>query len=273
MRALGSLTISAWITSLSGPPAVHRGTSPCTTSVTVASGSPCASYGGRPSTAANSVAPSDHRSAAGDTTPPEATSGAMNAGEPSTIPVAVMVTSETLREMPKSVSLICSFAPTSTFPGFTSRCVMPARCAACNALASASATAAACGVVSGPWVRSSSARLREGISSITTTGSPFPKRVGLGVGHARREPHLLDRDAALEHLVVGDPHGAHRSPAEHALQPVPAGDQAVGGGVLRVVGVSGGHRPIVHRSVTRCGGTHVVHAVDTVQYRQARAVY
>jgi hypothetical protein len=69
--------MSAAITSVTGPLALGRGTSPSTTSVIVETGSPRTSYGGRPSIAANSVAPRPHRSAAGVTGWPAATSGAM----------------------------------------------------------------------------------------------------------------------------------------------------------------------------------------------------
>ena len=91
------------------------------------------------------------------------------------IPVRVMVASETLRAMPKSVSLIRPSLATRTLPGLTSRWVIPAACAASSAEATAMPTAAACSTVSGPWSRRMCARLREGSSSITTNGWSFSR--------------------------------------------------------------------------------------------------
>src|SRR5690606_41712396 len=43
-------------------------------------------------------------------------------------------------------------------------------------------------------------------------------------GHAGRDLQLLDRDAALQHLVEARPHGAHRTGAEQPGQRVAASD-------------------------------------------------
>ena len=66
------------------------------------------------------------------------------------MPVRVIVASETLRAIPKSVSLILPSPETSTLPGLTSRCVIPAACGLEQADATAIPTAAACSTVSGP---------------------------------------------------------------------------------------------------------------------------
>ncbi|NQE69790.1 hypothetical protein NG2371_04258 [Nocardia gamkensis] len=49
--------------------------------------------------------------------------------------MAVTVTSPTARDMPKSVILTVPSSATSRFAGFTSRCMIPASCAAARALA------------------------------------------------------------------------------------------------------------------------------------------
>jgi hypothetical protein len=103
---------------------------------------------------------------------PIATSGAMYAGEPSTRPALVIGASATLRAMPKSVSFTRPSSAMSTLPGFTSRWVMPLRCAARNPPAVAKPTTATWDTVSVPWSLIIVARLRDGTSSITTIGSP-----------------------------------------------------------------------------------------------------
>ncbi len=66
---------------------------------------------------------------------PVACSGDMNEAVPSTVWAAVIPAVAPERAMPKSTSTARPSGLTSRLPGFTSRCTMPARCAACNASA------------------------------------------------------------------------------------------------------------------------------------------
>ena len=81
------------------------------------------------------MAPHDHTSLAGVACCPEATSGERYAGEPVTSPVWVSDGSAAVRAMPKSESFTCPSEATRMLDGFTSRCTMPAPCAAASALA------------------------------------------------------------------------------------------------------------------------------------------
>ena len=101
------------------------------------------SYGGWPASMWKSVAPSDHTSEASFARWPAATSGARYAGDPVTMPVWVSEGSLVIRAMPKSVSFAKPRRSTSTFDGFTSRCTMPAACAAASASATCCITSAA----------------------------------------------------------------------------------------------------------------------------------
>jgi hypothetical protein len=83
----------------------------------------------------NSVAPSEYTSDAGVGVSPASTSGAVNAGEPVTTPVAVWKPPAILA-IPKSVNCGSPYSVSRTLPGFTSRCSMPARLAASSAPAS-----------------------------------------------------------------------------------------------------------------------------------------
>ncbi len=102
---------------------------------------------------------------------PRATSGARYAGVPESAPASVIVVSPVAREMPKSVSFTAPPRPISTLPGFTSRCTMPAACAAASAIATLPPILAASAGDSGPVSSSTAARLSEGRYSITIQGS------------------------------------------------------------------------------------------------------
>jgi hypothetical protein len=78
------------------------------------------------------VAPKDHTSLASDAGPPDTTSGARYAGEPVTSPEAVIVESRA-RAMPKSASFAVPSGVIRMLDGLTSRCTMPAACAAASA--------------------------------------------------------------------------------------------------------------------------------------------
>ena len=117
------------MTSASGPAFAAARTGSVITAVRVAMAEPL-SYGGRPSTAAYSRAPSDHRSAGGPGFWPRARSGEMYDGAPTSMPVEVTDGSPSIWAMPKSVSTTRPSSAISTLDGFTSRCRMPASCAA-----------------------------------------------------------------------------------------------------------------------------------------------
>ena len=136
----GSLRSSAAMTCASRPAWAAIGASSLMMADMVVIAPPRCSYGPRPSTAAYSVAPSDHRSDPGVASPPRIRSGAVNPGEPITIPVWVSRGSPSNCAMPKSVSTARSSQPVpvlsvaiSTLLGLTSRCSTPARCAAASA--------------------------------------------------------------------------------------------------------------------------------------------
>ena len=82
-----------------------------------------------------------------------------------------------------------------------------------------------CDVVDGDRVRMAQPR-----------GDPaLPQRpLALLVGFRRADPDrrqdLLDRHLPAQQFVAGQPHGAHPATTELGLEPVPAGDEAAGGG-------------------------------------------
>ena len=145
--------------------------------------------------------------------------------------------------MPKSVSLTRPSSATSTLPGLTSRWVIPLRCAARSAPAVANPTTAACAVgqrallgdhrgeVARRHHLQHDHRLAVGVDDVEDSDDvgvrqaaerarlahdPLAHRQASCCGHARRDLELLDRDPALQHLVVAGPHGAHRAAAELA---------------------------------------------------------
>jgi hypothetical protein len=77
----------------------------------------------------------------------------------------------------------------------------------------------------------------------------FAQVAGLLFGDARRDLQLLDRDAALQHVVVAGPDGAHRPAAEFGGQPVAPSDEAL----LVVLGA--GHGPILTSGRSRTVGS------------------
>ena len=118
------------------------------------------------------VAPSDHRSEAGDASSPRIRSGAVNPGEPITMPVWVSLGSSWKVAMPKSVSTARSSLPSSTLLGLTSRCMTPAACATLSADSSWRAISAARRGGSGPEAASSWSSDCAWISCITIHGRP-----------------------------------------------------------------------------------------------------
>ena len=165
---------------------------------------------------------------------PEATSGARYAGEPVTSPVWVSAASASVRAMPKSDSFTWPSGATRMLDGFTSRCTIPAPCAA----ASASATWARIGAASSgvqpaaladqlgevgaldvlhdqPLLVASwlvdEVEDRDHVGVVELGGQP-----GLALGAPRvggapagSDADLLERDGPAEDLVAAAPDGAH----------------------------------------------------------------
>ncbi len=157
-------------TLVSGPALSGGGTGSCITAASVAMAPP-SSYGGRPSTQQYSSAPSDHRSAGGPGASPLARSGEMYDGAPTSMPVEVMDGSPSTLAMPKSVSTTrLSSSAMITLDGLTSRCRMPAACAARRTSSTASPISAARRGGMGPSFLMMSASERPSISSITIHG-------------------------------------------------------------------------------------------------------
>ncbi len=170
-RSSGSRRSSAEMTGPSAPAAVACGASSLMMADMVVIAPPRRSNGPCPSTAAYSVAPSDHRSDAGDASPPRIRSGAVNPGDPITMPVWVSRGSPWKVAMPKSVSTARSSA-SSTLLGLTSRCSTPAPCATVSADSSwRPISAARCGD-SGPEVASIWSSDGARISCMTIHGRP-----------------------------------------------------------------------------------------------------
>ena len=93
----------------------------------------------------------------------------MYAGEPMIIPVRVTVTSPSIVARPQSVSTT-RWSDSSTLLGFTSRCTMPARCAAHSAASTASPIRATSGGGSGPSSTMTWCSDRDGTYSMTIHG-------------------------------------------------------------------------------------------------------
>ena len=153
-RSDGSRRSRAAITGPSAPAVGAGGASSLMMADMVVIAPPRFSNGPCPSTAANRVAPSDHRSEAGEASSPRMRSGAVKPGEPITIPVWVSRGSPWKVAMPKSVSTARSSRPSSTLLGLTSRCITPAACATLSADSSCRPTSAARRGDSGPEVAS-----------------------------------------------------------------------------------------------------------------------
>ena len=103
---------------------------------------------------------------------PRTCSGARYPAVPMTAPGSVMVSDSDARAMPKSVTFtIFSGAvpsgPSSTLPGFTSRCTMPLACACARAAATCSPMRAASRTGNGPRSRTTCRRLGPSTYSIT----------------------------------------------------------------------------------------------------------
>ena len=171
-RSAGSRRSSAAITGPSAPASGASGASSLMMADMVVIAPPRFSKGPCPSTAANRVAPSDHRSEAADASSPRIRSGAVNPGEPITMPVWVSLGSPWKVAMPKSVSTARSSLPSSTLLGLTSRCMTPAACATLSAESSCRAISAARRGDSGPDAASTWSRDCALTSCMTIHGRP-----------------------------------------------------------------------------------------------------
>jgi hypothetical protein len=96
-----------------------------------------------------------------------ACSGAMKEGEPSTLPVVVMLESSASEAMPKSANFAGPALGTMMLPGLTSRWTMPARWATSSAPRTSSPMAAARRGSNGPSERTRSVSVGASTSSIT----------------------------------------------------------------------------------------------------------
>lgn len=170
-RCCGSLTSSPAMRSASTPalPGGSSGSSAMAYAVSIAVGR---RNGEMPSTAWYRVAPSAHRSDSGPGRTPRIRSGLRKSMEPMSSPVRVRVEVPDAWAMPKSVRTIRESSPSSTLPGFTSRCSTPARWAARSAATMPRPTRAASAGSNGPCALSRSPRVTEGTYSITIDGSP-----------------------------------------------------------------------------------------------------
>jgi hypothetical protein len=128
--------------------------------------------GGWPSSAAYSVAPREYTSDANTAPCPDATSGERNAGVPTTTRASVTVPSPIAREMPKSTTFAVPSSATRTLNVVTSRCTIPAACAAANAEATCHPTPTTSASGSGPRSSIISASVFDGTYSMTRHGVP-----------------------------------------------------------------------------------------------------
>ena len=96
----------------------------------------------------------------------------MYAGEPSTMPVRVTFGSPGMVARPKSVSTTRPSSPSSTLPGLTSRCMMPALCAAFSAFSTPRPISTAFAADTGPSSAMVSCNDFDATYSMTIHGSP-----------------------------------------------------------------------------------------------------
>ncbi len=158
------------------------------------------SYGGRPSRTWNIVAPNDQTSEASSPRAPAATSGARYAGDPVTMPVCVRAGSVAIRAMPKSVSFTWPARSTMMFDGLTSRCTIPAECAAARAPAAWASRGAASSGESGPRSRTRRPRSTPSTYSITShqeSSSTTASKIETTCGWCSRALTLASRSARV----------------------------------------------------------------------------
>ena len=137
-----------------------------------------ATNGNRPARHSYATTPSEYTSLAALTLRPSACSGLKYCAVPTTIPLWVSGTVSATRAIPKSVIFTIPSCPTSRLPGFTSRCTMPARCAASSAVAACSITSSVRSVGSRP----SRARIAESGSPSTNSITRYAVLVGGACG-------------------------------------------------------------------------------------------
>ena len=127
--------------------------------------------------------------------------------------------SATLRAMPKSVSLIWPSSPISTLPGLTSRCVIPARCAAASAAAAAATrrprpARSASAPCSRDQLREAARRHQlhdDERLAVRRRRRRRPSHVGVGEHRDARGPRAASARAASCRLALGHPGGSRTS--------------------------------------------------------------
>jgi hypothetical protein len=178
----------------------------------------------------------------------------MYEGEPISAPCVVRLESPVVVAMPKSVRQARPARSTRTFAGLTSRCTMPASCAASSTSSTSRPMRATAAGGSGPCPSSISCRLRAGdvlhhqpglavllhdvvhgrdVGVVEPGGGaglahrPFPEDAALLVAEIDREGDLLQGHLAFEHLVGRQPDRAHASAAQDVGERVATRDHAV----------------------------------------------
>ena len=119
-----------------------------------------------PVSISNSITPAAYTSVRTSVTPPVTCSGAMYATVPMIRPARVFPAAACALASPKSTTLTRPSAVSSTFSGLTSRCTMPAWCAAASPARIGSMTSSASSQGNQPLSRSRLRSVRPGTYSI-----------------------------------------------------------------------------------------------------------
>ena len=151
-----------------------------------------------------------------------------------------------MRAMPKSASFGRPSSSKSTFAGLRSRWTTPRACACASPAAMPAAIANASSSGSGFASRSRSSSVPPGMYSSTMYGRPSRlavvvelrdvrvrergdrARLALEAGGVRVRREQLDRHAAAELEILGEPDLGHPAAAEQLVEPVAAGDDGFG---------------------------------------------
>ncbi|CAM5227763.1 hypothetical protein SFIMM107S_05093 [Streptomyces griseus] len=168
-RSSGALDRHASTTGRSPGGSAPSSAGSCTVRNSIASTGPVPN--GRPPVAAYTrTQPSEKTSLAGPIRRPCACSGERKPGDPTITSVAVRTVSSRARAIPKSISRGPS-SPSSTLPGFTSRCTSPAAWTASSASASIEPSARTPRSGSGPPPPTASLRAGPGTNSVASHGA------------------------------------------------------------------------------------------------------
>ena len=123
--------------------------------------------GWEPVSISYSITPAAYTSVRASETLRDTCSGARYAAVPMIIPVLVWLARDVARASPKSATLIVLWSPSRTFSGLTSRCTIPAWCAAARPASTPPMISSASRGPSRPRSRSSSRSVRPGTYSMT----------------------------------------------------------------------------------------------------------